>query len=137
MSFITIPLVTGIVFLAIYKVFQLFVCRRERIMLLEKIENLSGKNINLSGLSLDAGSGFGGKFFSLRLGALLLGVGLGIFVGVLTCWAMFPSLRDTNDSITWGTPSILLGGCILLFGGLGLVIAFLVELRYKRKKDKE
>lgn len=133
MDFITVPLVTGIVFLAIYKVFKLFVCRRERIMLIEKMENLSDKNINLSGLSLDTDTtNFGGKYLSLRIGALLLGVGVGIFAGMMQCWHMNPDWIFENR-FSWGAPSIILGGCTLLFGGLGLIVAFIVEMWCERR----
>ncbi len=136
MDFISVPLVAGMVFLAIYKVFKLFVCRRERIMLIEKMENLSNKDLNLSGLSLDRDSiNFGGKFVALRIGGLLIGLGLGIFVGVLVAYALFPEVQHLQQSLTWGTPSMVMGGSVLFFGGLGLVISFLVELRYR--KDKE
>ena len=37
MDFITIPLVVGIITLGIYKLFELFACRRERITLIEKL----------------------------------------------------------------------------------------------------
>lgn len=136
MDFITVPLVAGIVFFAIYKVFKLFVCRRERIMLIEKMENLSNKDLNLSGLSLDSDSiNFGGKFVSLRIGGLLIGLGLGIFVGVMVDYALFPEVQNLHHSLSWGVPSMVMGGSVLFFGGLGLVISFLVELRYR--KDKE
>lgn len=136
MDFISVPLVAGMVFLAIYKVFKLFVCRRERIMLIEKMENLSNKDLNLSGLSHDRDSiNFGGKFVALRIGGLLIGLGLGIFVGVLVAYALFPEVQHLQQSLTWGTPSMVMGGSVLFFGGLGLVISFLVELRYR--KDKE
>lgn len=139
MDFITVPLVTGIVFFAIYKVFKLFVCRRERIMLIEKMENLSDKSIDLSGLSLDTGSsnsGFGGKYLSLRVGALLLGVGVGIFAGMMQCWHMNPDWI-IDSRVQWGAPSIILGGCTLLFGGLGLIVAFVVEMWCERRNKKE
>ncbi len=136
MDFISVPLVAGMVFLAIYKVFKLFVCRRERIMLIEKMENLSNKDLNLSGLSLDRDSiNFGGKFVALRIGGLLIGLGLGIFVGVLVAYALFPEVQHLQQSLSWGVPSMVMGGSVLFFGGLGLVTSFLVELRYK--KDKE
>ena len=37
MDFITAPLIVGIITLGIYKLFELFACRRERITLIEKL----------------------------------------------------------------------------------------------------
>ena len=37
MDFITIPLVVGTITLGIYKLFELFVCKKERIAMIEKL----------------------------------------------------------------------------------------------------
>ena len=37
MDFITIPLVVGTITLGIYKLFELFVCKKERITMIEKL----------------------------------------------------------------------------------------------------
>ena len=37
MDFITIPLVVGTITLGIYKLFELFVCKKERIVIIEKV----------------------------------------------------------------------------------------------------
>ena len=50
MDFITVPLVVGIITLGIYKLFELFACRRERITLIEKLgEKMSEGNLELNG----------------------------------------------------------------------------------------
>ena len=51
MDFITIPLVVGTITLGIYKLFELFVCRKERIAMIEKLAdrvNTGEINSNLS-----------------------------------------------------------------------------------------
>ena len=65
----------AIIFGVIYKLFELFACRRERMMLIEKLSSedlTSGKKLNVK---LPA------SFSPLRLGCLLLGLGLGLLVG--------------------------------------------------------
>lgn len=37
MDFILVPLVVGIITLGIYKLFELFVCKKERIIMIEKL----------------------------------------------------------------------------------------------------
>ena len=37
MDFITVPLIFGIVTYGIYKLFELFVCKKERLIIIEKI----------------------------------------------------------------------------------------------------
>ena len=79
MDFISVPLVVGIVCAGIYGLFELFVRKRERLAIIEKI-----------GDKLDA-SAFDGKlglpnymrnfsFSSLKAGCLLAGIGLGLLV---------------------------------------------------------
>lgn len=82
MDFISVPLVVGIVCAGIYGLFELFVRKRERLAIIEKI-----------GDKLDA-SAFDGKlglpnymrnfsFSSLKAGCLLAGIGLGLLVGFI------------------------------------------------------
>ena len=53
MDFITIPLVVGTITLGIYKLFELFVCKKERIAMIEKLaDKLNTGEIN-SNLSLN------------------------------------------------------------------------------------
>ena len=50
MNFITAPLIVGIITLGIYKLFELFACRRERITLIEKLgEKMSQTDLELNG----------------------------------------------------------------------------------------
>ncbi len=78
MDFITIPLVVGTITLGIYKLFELFVCKKERITMIEKLAdrvNTGEINSNLS-LNLNySRSRF--TFGSLKSGLLMLGIGLG------------------------------------------------------------
>ena len=79
MDFITIPLVVGTITLGIYKLFELFVCKKERIAMIEKLaDKLNTGEIN-SNLSLNLNysrSRF--TFGSLKSGLLMLGIGLGL-----------------------------------------------------------
>ncbi len=79
MDFITIPLVVGTITLGIYKLFELFVCKKERIAMIEKLAdrvNTGEINSNLS-LNLNySRSRF--TFGSLKSGLLMLGIGLGL-----------------------------------------------------------
>ena len=76
MDWIMIPLNFAIVFGGIYKVIELFVHKRERLMLISKITEL--KNIDFKGISLYSS---GGKYTALRIGWLLTGIGFGFLLG--------------------------------------------------------
>jgi len=134
MDFITIPLVIGIVCAGIYGLFELFARRKERLAIIEKI-----------GDKLDA-SAFEGKlglpsymrnfsFSALKVGCLMAGLGLGILVGFFISIGMADQIRNFDR---WGFGEItgtIYGASVLLFGGLGLLIAFLLELKIAKKKE--
>lgn len=137
MDFLTAPLVVGIICASIYGLFELYVRRKERLAIIEKI-----------GDKLDA-SAFEGKlglpsyirhfsFSSLKAGCLLAGIGLGMLVGFIinTSLACNASFYDSN----WYQGEIAgtaYGASVLLFGGIGLILAFVIEMKLsKDKKEK-
>ena len=129
MDFISIPLVVGIICAGIYGLFELFVRRKERLAIIEKISN-----------NLDA-SAFEGKlglpnymsrfsFSALKVGCLLAGIGLGLLVGFF----INLSLRNMYYQEHQFT-EMAFSSSVLLFGGIGLIVAFVIEL--KLNKDKK
>lgn len=135
LEFITIPLTFGIGAYAFYKVIELFVRKKERLMLVDKLntlDNVNTNNINLSGL-------FGGvkvlqnQYLSLRIGSLLMGLGLGLLIGYLIVQISYGDLRE----LTWDlreAQSVIYGASTLLFGGMGLTAGFITEMKMKNKK---
>jgi hypothetical protein len=129
MDFITAPLVVGIITLGIYRFFELFVRRKERMAIIEKYGVAPGTENHI--FSSTYGNGFG----ALKIACLMLGVGLGLLVG------FFIGLFWNNHHITAGdqwhireTLGIVYGASVLLCGGLGLLIAFFVEQKYAQKE---
>ena len=135
LEFITIPLTFGIGAYAFYKVIELFVRKKERLMLVDKLntlDNVNTNNINLSGL-------FGGvkvlqnQYLSLRIGSLLMGLGLGLLIGYLIVQISYGDLRE----LTWDlreAQSVIYGASTLLFGVMGLTAGFIAEMKMKNKK---
>ena len=124
MDFITAPLVVGFICLGIYALFELFVRRKERLLIIEKISERMdiadlGKRLSLPSYSLPRFS-----FSSLKTGCLLMGIGLGILVGFFC------------NLIVAANISSAYGASVLLFGGLGLIVAFVIETNMKKKEDK-
>ena len=62
---------------------------------------------------------------ALKIGCLLLGLGLGLLFG-------FMLTRITE--ISFQTREIVYGGSVLCFGGLGLIVSFVVERILVRRK---
>lgn len=129
-DFLAPVLVVAAITLGIYKLFELFVCRRERMMLLERM--LASDLKELPRFSYGWSLHF--SFSALKWGCLLMGIGLGVLLGYTICWNTIPGFPGDNlyyasDSLV----AIIFGASILLLGGLGLVVAFLVELKLGKK----
>ena len=117
-------IVLGIAY-AIYKLFELYARRKERIMMIEKL------SIGDSGIAPpDIAKWFSpptsnSSFGALRIGLLLTGIGLGLGITVILNYCMDIQRYERE---------VLYLASMLLFGGLGLTIAYLIEQK-KRKKD--
>lgn len=132
MEFISIPLVIAIIALGIYKLFELFVCKKERIMLIEKMGEI--ETMPKFPLPKFYGNDFSFSSSALKIGCLLAGMGLGLLVGYLICYTTIPGYIDGRGS-NYETRSLIYGACVLLCGGAGLITAFITELKLNKKKD--
>lgn len=136
MDFITVPLVVGCVCAGIYGLFELFLRRKERLAIIEKI-----------GDKLDA-SAFEGKlglpnyinrfsFNGLKVGCLLTGVGLGLLIGfIINISLMQTAAFYQNDWYGREVAGVAYGASVLLFGGAGLILAFIIEMKMAKRNDK-
>ena len=133
---IMVPAVCGMFIFGFLKLFELFVCKKERLLIIEKMgekftPDMLEHKINFSSI---------GKFSSsaLKLGCLLMGLGLGLLIGYLICSTTLEGYAEMGDvRLNYNmreTISIIYGACILLFGGLGLLVAFLIELKINKNK---
>lgn len=130
MEFITIPLVVGIVTMGVYKLFELFVKKKERIMLIEKAsENLDPA---LFQNQFQEPVKIFNRFSSgtLKVGCLLIGLGLGLLVG-FTIMMVF---KDFMYESVGRIDDLVYGASVLLFGGISLLVAFALEMKYANKK---
>lgn len=131
MDFIMVPLIVGIVCAGIYGLFELFVRKKERLAIIEKI----GDKLEPSAFDVKIGlprlaTNF--SFSSLKIGCLLAGIGLGLLVGFI----ISVSLTDFNLDGRRELISTVYGASVLLFGGIGLIIAFVIELKLSKDKNK-
>ena len=133
MEFISIPAVVGVITYGIYKLFELFVCRRERLNIIDKLtENTT---LSTDKLSLDGYFRPRFSYGALKAGCLLIGIGLGLLIGFLICSLSIPHyIENYNDWDLRKISGIVYGSCVLLFGGIGLITAFLIELKIGKKK---
>ncbi len=127
MDFIMVPSVFGIISFGIYKLFELFVCKKERLAIIEKMgekltPDMLEHKINFSSINSSS-------FSALKFGSLFVGLGLGLLI------AFFIHYHYADFCDTYFIRSAMYGSCVLIFGGIGLLTAFLVELKIGRRKD--
>ena len=128
LDFIMVPAVMGIITLGIYKLFELFVRKKERLMIIDKIGDKLTPDI-LNG-KIDFSTDIPKLSFSaLKFGCLFVGLG----IGMLVAFAVHYNFADFVES-SYQIRGAVYGSCVLLFGGLGLITAFIVELKLGKKR---
>lgn len=134
MDWIMIPLNCLIVFGAIYKVVELFVRKRERLMLISKLTEIS--NVDFKGIKLYSS---GNKFTALRVGWLMLGVGLGFLVGFFFNFVVAEGKYDrlTEWQYIDKVAGIIYVACICIFGGIGLLISYCTERKAEKSETQQ
>ena len=115
-------IIVPVVFITFYLIIELFVHRRERLMIVEKLAQ--NQSLDLSELNLSQGPME--LFSGLKIGCLLCGLGLGFLFSFLL-HVVFQDVIGKN----WGFYNALTFGAVLTFGGIGLIVAYLIE---KQKK---
>lgn len=126
-------LVVTVIFITLYSIIELFVRKKERLNIIEKLgEKLDPSMIN-GKLILPS---FKSKtnFSTLKIACLLIGLGVGFMIGVFTD-IILKWNTSVNEYNNW-MQNTLYTSFVLIFGGLGLLVAFLVE-RKAIRKDKE
>ncbi|MDR1403552.1 MAG: hypothetical protein LBJ60_07635 [Tannerellaceae bacterium] len=132
MDFLLVPLIVGICVTGVYGLFELFARRKERLAIIEKI-----------GDKLDA-SAFEGKlnfgsyipklsFSALKVGCLMTGIGLGLLIGFIINTCLMHQISN-NDWYRNDIAGTAYGASVLLFGGIGLIAAFIMELRLTKNR---
>jgi len=124
LDFIMIPAMFGLVTYGVYSIFALFVRKKERLILIEKLgekipPELLEDKFKLPDLSVNS-------FGTMRAAFLFLGLGAGLLAG----WA----LEKTYDAHDWDERSVIYGSSVLLTAGLMLLISFLIEYNLTKKK---
>jgi hypothetical protein len=100
---ITAIFVTAIVFTGIYGILQLFVRRKERMLIIEKGANPPEIKSDMP------------RFSSLKFGLLFVGVGAGIITG-----SIIAASTIIEEEVAYGS-------MVFIFGGIALLIDHLIE----------
>ena len=138
MDFISIPLVVGMITLGIYKLFDLFVRKKERLAIIEKIGDKFDSSMIENKFSFPLNFKFEnvGTFGTLKVACLLLGIGLGLLIGYFICYFTLVNFASGEYRILQ-ISGVIYAASMLLFGGLGLLIAFFIEMKYRKDKKED
>lgn len=80
----------------------------------------------------------GNSFSALKGGALLIGLELGLLIGFIICMNHIPDYLETIKNWEYSqVTGIIYGSSILIFGGLGLILAFIIEVKLRNFRSKE
>jgi hypothetical protein len=138
LDFILVPLVVGICVAGAYGLFELIVRRRERLTIIEKV----GEKLDAS--AFEGASKFNGffpkiSFSALKAGCLLMGVGLGLLVGfVITFFAIGIDFHQGDHNWYYrDITATVYGASVLLFGGVSLIVAFIIETSMSNRERKK
>ncbi len=131
-----IPLVMLIICAGIYGLFELYVRRKERLAIIEKI----GDKLDASAFEGKLGlPSYGVQRFSfgaLKIGCLMAGIGLGLLVGFIIHAGISGAGVYRDDWFRHDVMGVVYGSSLLLFGGIGLLIAFVIEMNMAKKNNK-
>ncbi|MDR0660477.1 MAG: hypothetical protein LBG19_06695 [Prevotellaceae bacterium] len=140
-DFIAVIAVIGIITLGIYRLVELFARRKERMMIIEKMQ----ENINSSVFTDQLNLPFIGKSkrsnWALRASLLMIGLGVGFIAGLIILIVfshylyaneMDHSMYEMDYNMASNLKRVIYLSSELLFGGIGLLAAYLIE----RKQEK-
>lgn len=137
---LTAIIVVGIIVLSIYKVIELSVRRRERIMLIEKLEGEAlNEFVRKGGLPYNPSqpsSNIGRRYGVLHIAAAMIGLGVGMMSYILLT-SVNNSVGNGDISADYYLRQMSSGGMIVLFTGLALVISFIIEYRMTRAEQQK
>ncbi len=113
-------LVVAIIFIVVYKIFELFVRRNERLAMIDKLSGGIDPQILKTQLSLPAYKNENYNAWSIRIGLLLVGIGLGVATAVIIDLFAVPPAADGKLFYEFrNTISALYPALAAVFGGIG------------------
>ena len=135
--------IMGFITLGVYKLFELFVKKNERLLMIEKFASLceykeeGEERVNIR-LPFISGDDSAFSFWPLRISLLLIGIGTGCLLSLLIITNAYnnssiDSYRDWGDQFR-DFVGLVNFASVSFLGGIGLLAAFLIEQKMKAKK---
>ena len=80
-----------------------------------------------------------GSYMPLRVGCLLMGLGIGLFVAYIIVYGTWVDSYKSGMAKEWmfrDLSGVIFGACVLIGGGMGLVMSYLIEI-WRERLNKE
>ena len=137
LEFLFVPVIVGTCVAGVYGLFELFARRKERMMIIEKLGEKLDPAAVTGKLQLSSSLPFF-SFSALKGGFLLSGIGLGLLIGfiinaILWSSGLYTQSGEYHSRYLHDMPEIIYGAAVLLFGGISLIAAFIVEIKISKK----
>jgi len=131
--------IVGFIVLGIYRVFELFARRKERMAIIDKLEHIQSLDTSVD-LNLSLYQKSENSNWALRISLLLIGIGLGLLVAYVIEFAIIGGNMDfysrenydIRDSFSRGMEVVYFAS-VAFFGGIGLLSAYFIEQKHKTK----
>lgn len=138
MGEITAMVIVATIALTIYKLFELFARKKERMAMIEKMtEGSSISQDQLSPLRSSFNVEISNSSWPIRIGLLLVGIGFGVVLAAFIDLNYSPLIDGSNLYHEYkNTINALYPALAAVFGGIGLIIAYFIEKK-DRKEDKD
>jgi len=124
-------LIVGIVFFVIYKIIELFVRRKERKLMIEKMSEVPQEMLQSNFQSFNELQKEGikvNRFSSLRWGAVATGIGLGWLLGfIITMQTVNVELLDDFHYRNFMDVDSIYIATTALCAGIALIVVYLIE----------
>lgn len=137
--------ITFIVFSFIYMVFELFVRKGERKMLIDKIAEIGKADVSKYLNEYLGNTGMANIFriknhTSIRAALLVLGIGVGVLVGFFINYVLvgeeYITSRHHWQVCNSEVVSVVYIASVCLFGGLGMLIAYFIDRKEEKKLEE-
>lgn len=135
MGYIAGVLIVGILTFGLYSLCELFVRRKERLAMIDKMI-LNADNLGFIDLPKLSNRATNGSHLGLSIGCLFIGVGLGLFLACMIDISLILDMKQYEESVGWNmavrsnVSAILYPSLATALGGVGLTVSYIIERKH-------
>ena len=135
-EFLLVIIVIALLY-TLYKLFELIICRKERILFIEKLPGIDVLGEHFQGIPWASWTNKTSYTnLALRAGCFFSGMGLGLLLSYVIVYCSFMDVLPHEFPYNIRTIiEMIFFACMLLGGGIGLIVAYLIEQKHDKKLE--